>query len=243
MERGRYLQLLAFAPHRVVVVGAVETDVVVPNRQMGGVGMLLGDLGYRPVDHAVQHHGLEAQLADRVFQFGNGLVRVMHGNHRRRRHAVFQRLEQLGLIDVEGTACGLARLGVVHARQAEAHGGKQNGEVDAELVQALVQQPRHHRRGAIAGVFGGRTPERLLGDVLPSPFSWRHAQRATNAIAVNAHGAHRGIAADFAHRFANHRPVFQPMAVGVDYRMAETGAQFGTIVRHVYLPTKSDISL
>ena len=233
VERRRDLELLALLPHRVVVVGAVEADHVVPDAEVGSVRPVLGNLGDRPVDHAIEHDGLQPEFSHRMFQLGDGLVRVVHGNHRRGRHTILQRLEKLGLIHVERTAGREPRLGVVDAGQAEAHGREQNGEVDAEFVKALVEEPRHHRRRAVARILGRCAPKRFLRNVFAAPLDRCHVQRTAHPVAVDLHGPCGGIAADLAHRVRHHGTVFQPMAIGVDHRMAEFSAQFCTFACHV----------
>ena len=167
-----------------------------------------------------------------MFEFGDRLLRMVHRDHRRGRDPVLQRFEQLRLVDVECPAGGDARLGVVDPGQTETHGREQHREVDAELVQAFVEQPRHHGRGAVAGVLRRCAPERLLGDVLAASLGGGHAQRAAHPVAVDPHGPHGRVAADLAHRLAHHRAVFEPVAVRVDHRMAETLAQLRTVIRH-----------
>ncbi|MYB38558.1 MAG: hypothetical protein F4Y26_14490 [Gammaproteobacteria bacterium] len=186
---------------------------------------MFGHLGDGAVDHAVQHHRLEAQRA-RVFELGDGLVRRVHGNHSRRRDAVLERLEEFGLVGVECAARSEASFVVVHPRQAESHGGEQDAEVDAEFVETLVEQARHHGGGAVAGVLGGRAPEGLLGNVLAAALCRRHAEGTSHPLAVHLHRPHCGVAADLAHGRPHHGGVFEPVAVGVDDGMAQARSEF-----------------
>ena len=113
VKRGRNTEFATLLPDRVVVVGTVETDHVVPHGEVGGIGPFFGDLGDGAVDHAVQHHGLETQFADGVLEFGDGFLRVVHRNHCRWGDAVFERFEEFRLVDVERPARRDARFGVV----------------------------------------------------------------------------------------------------------------------------------
>ena len=167
MKRRRYLQFQALAPDRIVVVGAIEAQHVVP-----GAGTPLN----RPFHHAVQHDHLEPEFADSVFEFGDRLVRRVRRDHCSGRNPVGKGREQIRLVDVERATRRHPRLFVVAARQAHAGRGEKHGEVDAEFIQPLVQERRHHGGGAVARVPGGDTPERLLRHVFGAALFDVHRQ-------------------------------------------------------------------
>ena len=235
VKRGRDPEVGALPPDRIVVVGAVEADDVVPLAR-------LGPSLHGPFDHAVQHDHLHAQFADGVLELCKGLVRRVHGDHGGGGHAVCIRREQLRLVTVEGSACRDAGLVVRVAGHAEAGRRKEDREVDAELRQALVEELRHHGGGAITGVFRGCTPERLLGDVFRTALRDVHRQRTADACAPGAQSAHRRLAADPLHGLLHHRTELQPVAIGIDHRMPEARAQIGCL-RHDLSPLRSPQSM
>jgi hypothetical protein len=59
---------------------------------------------------------------------------------------------------------------------AEAGGGIDHAEIEAEVIQALVHEARKHGRGPVEGVLGGEKPERLLADPPAPPLGHGHAE-------------------------------------------------------------------
>jgi hypothetical protein len=56
------------------------------------------------------------------------------------------------------------RLVVLNARQAQPGRRVDHGEIGADLIEALVEQLRHHRGGAVERVFALAVPEIRLRD-------------------------------------------------------------------------------
>src|SRR5215204_5145611 len=95
MKCWREPQLYTFGPDRVIVILTIEAERIKPRRLIDHVGMLL-DMGRnRTPDHASQHDDLEAELRGDVFQLGNSLFGSVHGNDRRRGHAIGEGAEEI----------------------------------------------------------------------------------------------------------------------------------------------------
>ena len=227
MEGRRDPKLQAFRPDRVVVVFTVEPDDVVPNRETGGLAFHLAAGLDRAVHQATQHRDLVAELLDRVFDLLDRLLRGVHRDDRRRGHAVGKGAEIFGGDDVVGAAGGAARLAVADARHAQTARRIDDCEIEPDLVEALIEESRKDRSREVARVLGGMRPERLLADTAAPPLLDRHRQHAARAAADRAPAAHRGLAADLAELLGEDGPVFDPVAVGVDNRMIETGFDLG----------------
>ena len=224
VKRRRDAELRALRPERIVVVLAVEAERVVPGDEGGGLGVRGGDRVHRPLDHAAEHRHLEAELLGAVRQLLDSLIGRVHGDDGSRCDAVGEVAEIVGGEDVERAAGGPARLVVGDARNAEPHRGVEDREVEAQLAEPLVEEPRQHRRGAVTRVLLGRRPERLLGDPAPAPLRHGHRERLTH-LAPDRQETLRGpVAADAPELLADDGPVLQPVAVGVDHRMGQPGS-------------------
>src|SRR5439155_26582492 len=94
-------------------------------------------------------------------------------------------------------------------------------EIEPDLVEALVEQPREYRSREIAGVLRGMAPEQLLADAAAPALLDRHRQHPADATADRGPAGDRLVAADLAELLGKDRAVFDPMPVGVDDRMVE----------------------
>jgi hypothetical protein len=99
-------ELATLLPHRVVVVGAVEADDVVPLDQARRVGPLLGQRGHRPAHEPADHDDLVAELLGRELDLLDGLLGRVHRDDRGRDDAVLEPAELVGGEDVIGAADG-----------------------------------------------------------------------------------------------------------------------------------------
>ena len=238
MEGRRDPKLQAFRPDRVVVVFTVEPDDVVPLRETGGLAFHLAAGLDRAVHQTAEHRDLVAELLDRVFDLLDRLLRGVHRDDRRRGHAVGKGAEIFGGDDVVGAGGATARLAIADARHAQTARRIDECEIEPDLVEALIEESRKDRSREVARVLGGMRPERLLADAAPPPLLDRHRQHAARAAADRAPAAHRGLAADLAELLGEDGPVFDPVAVGVDNRMIETGFDLGggQMGAHGHLP-------
>ena len=223
MEGRRDPEFQAFAPDRVVIVVAVEAELVVMRREAGDFGVDALGPGQWPPDPAAEHADLGAELFGDEFELLDRLLGGVHRDHRRRGQAVAEVAEIIGRDDVEAADHRAPGLGILDARYAEPRGRIDDAEIDPELVEPVVQHPRHHRGGAVAGVGRLASPIAFHGDAAAAPLVDRERQRVGDAAHVPEQPVRRLVAGRLAHLLGEHRPVFDPMAVGVDDRMGEPG--------------------
>ena len=164
MEGRRDAELAALLPQRVVVVFAVEAELIEALRIAGEIGG--GALGVRdrPAHAAAEHADLRAELLGDELQFLDRLLRRVHRDDRGRGQLVGEVLEVVVGDDVEAADHRAAGRVVGDARDAEPGGRVDDAEIDAELVEPVVQHPGHHGRRAVAGVGRLPAPEPLHRD-------------------------------------------------------------------------------
>src|SRR5205085_11909300 len=141
---------------------AVEPDDVVPHREAGGLALDLAGGFDRAVHQAAEHRDLIAELLDGVIELLDRLLGSMHRDDRRRGHAVGEIAEILGRDDVVGAAGSPPSLAVADPRYPKAAGRVDDREVEPDLVEALVEEPRKHRGREVARVLRRMGPEGLL---------------------------------------------------------------------------------
>jgi len=220
----RDTELRARRPHGIVVVLAVQAERVVPGGEAGRLGVRGGDRLHRPRDQAAEHRDLQPELTGAVRELVDGLLGRVHGDDGGRRDPVGKVAEGFGREDVERAAGGPAPRVVGDAGNAEPDGRVEDREVDTQLVQTLVEEPRQHSRRPVARVPRGGRPEGLLGDAAPSPLCHRERQGLTH-LAPDRQEALRGtIAADTPELVAHDRAILQPVPVGVDHGMTQPGS-------------------
>src|SRR5262249_53739188 len=110
------LQLGALRPYRVVVVRTVDAQHVVPHGEAGRLGILARSRSHLARHAAAEHADLGAELLGDELELGDRLLRRMHRNDRRRRHAVLETTEIIGRDYVVGANDGAPRLIVLDAR-------------------------------------------------------------------------------------------------------------------------------
>jgi len=165
----------------------------------------------------------EPNLLGDEFELLDRLVGGVHRDDCRRGQPVAEAAEIIGRNDVVGADYGAPGRVVLDARKAQSGGRVDDDKVEAQFVEAVVQQLRHHRGGAVERVFRLARPKGLLTDALVAAFGDRHRE----VLAGQAHRLQkplRGkVAADLAHPVAEHRIVFDPMPVAIDDRMVDFG--------------------
>src|SRR3989441_5120232 len=140
VEARRDAELAALGPHGIVIVVAVDADHVVPLDELRGVGMLFGEGRDRAAHEAADHHDLVAELPRRELQLLDGLLRRVHRDNRRGDDAVLEPAELVGREHVVGATDRTAQPRVRHAVIREAGRRVDDTEVDAEVVQTLVEE-------------------------------------------------------------------------------------------------------
>src|SRR5215470_17482962 len=240
MEGRGDAELAALLPQRIVVVLAVDAELIEALGVAGEVGG--GALGVRdrPADSAAEHADLRAELSGDELQLLDGLVRGVHPDHRGRGEPVAEVLEVFVSDDVEAADYRAPGRVVGDARDAEPGGGIDDTEVDAELAEPVVEHPRHHGCRAVAGVGRLPAPEPLHGDALLRALLGGHAERIrpTPLRLQEAVGAE--IARNLADLLRKDRGILDPVPVAVDDGVRETLADFfGHVVRAHLAPPGS----
>ena len=147
MEGGRHTQLGAALPQRVVVVGTVEAQAIDP--ASGAVTLVSGRLAQH---QAAEQEAAQAQLPGGELEFGDGLLRVVGGDHAHGAQAIGIGPVGLGVVAVAGSGERPPQLGIVDRHDREPDRGVEHGHVDADLGESLVQKSRKHGGGAVDGV-------------------------------------------------------------------------------------------
>src|SRR5579863_1050285 len=219
----REAQLDALRPHRIVVIFAVEPESVVRNAgaQRAAFARERRD---GPADDAAGHDRLQAERLD-VLQLRERLGGRMHRDGGGGREAVGELTKNVRDIHIEAATGRLPHLGVADRIEAETGRRVEHGEIDAEFVEAMVEQLRQHRSGAIARVPGRKRPPGLLGAALVAPLRIAHRDNLRDHVVARLEAVGRFVARDFSDVVENHRLVFDPVPVRIDYRMAEPRAQ------------------
>jgi len=127
----------------------------------------------RPPDPAAEHTDLGAELLGDEFELLDCLVRRVHRDHGGRGQPVAEVAEIIRSDDIEAADHRAPGLLVVDARDAQTRGRIDDAEVDPQLVEAVVQHPRHHRGGAVARIGGLAPPIAFHGDAAAPPLSDR----------------------------------------------------------------------
>jgi hypothetical protein len=163
---------------------------------------------------------------------------MVHRDDRGRGQPVFKAGEILGRNDVVGADHGAAGGVVLDARQAEPGGRIDDREIEADLVQPVVQHLRHHRGGAVERVLGLAVPEIRHRHALLPPLLGGHLQCVGGGLQRCQKPVRREIAAGLAHFLAEYRRVFEPVAVAVNDGMLQIGANFrgAPVGAHAFLP-------
>ena len=167
----------------------------------------------------------------------------MHRNDRRRGQPIAELGEILGRHDVEAADDRPAGLRVGNARNAETGGRVDDAEIDAELVEPVIQHLRHHRGGAVARIGGLPSPIALHRGAARFALLYGLAQRIGDA-ALRGDEAVRPLVADhLAHALGEDRRVLDPVAVAIDDRVADLFAGFLGMIfvagAHAVLPRGS----
>ena len=212
-------QLFAALPEKLVVVRAVQSDVVAVPRRLPRVDALRRG-GNHTLLVAAEHDHPVAQLSDRVVELGDRLIRGARGDDRHGRQAAAMGREQVGRHPVV-RACSVAmQLVLRNAVDREAEARVDDGEIDAQLGQPFVQQRGQKRRGLVARVGRNAPPDRAA-----QPFVLALPPVAAIPLVVptpqRAHLVDRAGTAHVAQIVEEDRDRLEPMAVAIDHGMPE----------------------
>ncbi len=216
MEGGRDAEFAAFLPNRVVVVIAVDAQPFESHGESRDRWIGAGRCWNRTGKACAEHADLGAKLLGGELELGNRLIGRVHRDDRGRGQPIAELGEIIGSDDVEPAHDGPARLVVGDARDAEPAGRVDHAEIDADLVEPVVEHARHHRRGAVAGVGRLAAPIALHGDAALLAFGDRQAERVGCAPLAGEEAIGGLVTGCLAHFLGEDRGVFDPVAVSVD---------------------------
>ena len=226
-------QLLAALPERLVVVRTVERNIVaVPGGFLRVDACCCG--GNRPLLVAAKHDGAIAELPDRIVELGDRLLRRARGDDRHRREAAAVWREHLGRHPVVGAGGVPVKLIVRNAVDEEPEARIDDGEVDAELRQALVEERRKKRSGLVARV-GRRAPPDRAAQALVLALVPAHPIPLVVPPPERAQLIDRARPARLAQPLQENRDRLDPVAVAVDDRMLKLRAD--ARCRMLHLPS------
>ena len=182
VEGDRDAELLGGRPDRVVVVGAVDAELIEPRRPPRQLRLRRG----RRVDRALHvsgaQHRLEAEHVDRVLELGHGFVGRVHRDRRHRREPVGERGEGLGVAAVERAARAAARVVLPRVEEHEPEARVHDAEVEARARRAArragpgtTQSPS---RGCCGPASSTTAPGRRARGPAPRPSSRANRGRA-----------------------------------------------------------------
>src|SRR6266852_5544443 len=234
MEGRLNFEFEAFGPYRVVVVLAVESESVDPV----AVAARFRRYPHRSLDrpaHITRHHdGLEAEFANRIFEFGDCLLRRMHRDGRDRQEAVGIAGEHVDLHLVERAAyCG-THFVVRNLDGEKAERRIDDRKIETKFRKTLMEQLREHRGRKILRMAGRQCAPGGAHAAALVTFEGRKIApaRVEERIVVNVAKAldYRG-AADVFEVIPKNHVAFDLMAVRIDDRLAQAGANCGGLGR------------
>ena len=239
----RDFQIDAALPERVVVVRALEPERVHVEPDLVRLGAFTHEGRHRPPHVVRDHQDLEPEFTNGVRRLLDRLVRRVHGHDRRRRDPVRVRLEHLRVHPVDRAGHGAPDLLVGVADPEKPERGVEDAEVDAEVVQSFVEEPRDHGGRAIERPGRLTPPGRAMdapsqsflgGDVVPGRVRGLLDERFDD----------RG-ACDVAQVVEEDRHRFEPVTVTVDDGMVESSAHRRGLrmleIRHGVLLHRNDV--
>ena len=213
VEGGRHFQFDALRPHRVVVVGAIQAQRVIP------LALAVGVRAHHVGGH---HHRFEAEVADGMLQLRDGLLGRVHGDQRHRCHAVGKLPVDLGVVGVHRAAQGAPQVFIGQMRKAERGRGIEHREIDAHLVQARMQQRGEGCGCTVQGVLPRHAPPCRADGAGACALGFAHAVPGIGAQGLEAFNQLRTtLGLD---EIEQRRPELQRMAIRVDDRMVELRA-------------------
>ena len=219
-------------PDRVVVEGAVDSERVDVDASLGRVRLPFGVGLDRARDRAPGDEHLQAE-AVRVFHLLDRLGRLGQAQHPDRHHPVEVRREQVRHHRVVGPEGHVAEVGIGDVTaEGQPDAREHDRQVDAPVVEAVVEQARDGGGGAVSDV-DGHAPVRRPAQALLPPFLDGELVPAVEPVPVpSAEPVDVRRAPDLGDVVEVHREQLDPVAVGVDHRVVELLAHLGALRRH-----------
>ena len=173
------------------------------------------------------------------------LHRLLRRERRDARHGdepVSVRGVLLSQVDVERGRHCLAQLVVAEVNGDEPVGGVQDGDVETELIEALVEQSREHGGGPVEGIAGGDAPPGRLNDAVALAHLVAHSLERLSAMHDGVEALRHRLAGQIDHQVPNEGKELDQVSVTVDDRMVELGSDTPNpirrlVVAHVHAPS------
>ncbi len=139
----------------------------------------------------------------------------------------------LGQVGVERGRHGLAQLGIADVDGDEAVGRVQDGDVEAELIEPVVEQAREHRGRPVEGVAGGDAPPRGLDDAMaPAQLVADSLERPT-AVDDGVEALRQRLAGQLDQQVPDEGKELDQVSVAVDDRVVQLGPDAPDLVRRL----------
>src|SRR5262249_40101936 len=114
-------------------------------------------------------------------------------------------------------------------RDPESRSRIEHGEVYPELVQPLIEQPRHQLGRAVESVAGRHRPECFLCAMRSLALGGRFLERPRAVVIESEEAVDRALAAVLFQLLADDWRELEPVAIGVDDWVLQSGANFSSV--------------
>ena len=226
MEGRGDAELGAPSPQRVVIVERPVAESVHPVRQRTTFGNRAGD-------GPAQHDRPKTEIDHGVLELGQRLLRCERGDARYRDQPVGVGGVLLGQVGVERGRHGLAQLGIADVDGDEAVGRVQDGDVEAELVEPLVEQAREHRSRPVEGVTRGDAPPRGLDDAKAPAHLFVDSLERPTAVDDGVEALRHRFAGQVDQQVPDEGKEFDQVSVAVDDRVVQLRPDAPDLVRRL----------
>src|SRR5215469_1080850 len=219
MRRDRKLELSEFAPHRVIVIKAVDAIAVEVGSVRKSRGRCMLQRRNRPCHSRRYHHRSKPETCC-IFKLCDCFLGCVHRNHGGRRDPIAIGSANFRIHRVDRAAGGAAHGGVENGGERQSESRIHDGKIDPNLLEALMQKPRRHDGGKIVGVVTDPPPRSAHFPLGPIRARCRGMLAQFAMVTL-----HQLVAADLAQVVVEQRRRFDQVAVAVDYRMVELCAE------------------
>jgi hypothetical protein len=180
--------------------------------------------GRVPQHQPADQHRAQPELDHGVLELGDRLIRCVRRDHRNGEQPICVVRVDLGVVAVARARDAATHLLVVEGHRDETERRVEDGEIEADLVEPLVQEARQHRRGAVEGVARRHAPPARPRHAGRRAARSRRAGGSIDGPSINrSKPAPRPRATELDHEVAHEREELHEVAVAVDDGMVEPG--------------------
>ena len=190
-------------------MGAVEAEPVDP---AGGRVAVVARSA--PEHQPAEQEAAQAE-AGGVVELGDRLVGVVGRDDTDGEQPVVVGGVRLGVVAVARAGDRSPQLAVVHRHHGQAEGGVEDRDVDADLVEPIVQQTGEHGGGAIEGVAGRHAPPARAGQAEPPAVLCVEATPERTRRQDHIEAVDHRTAGVVAHQVTHDRDELEDVAVGI----------------------------